>query len=291
LAAAQKYQPRKRGRPKKGEAVSQTPLERSDRKRGRDRLRRAETQAAEPTRQYNFVDPDSRVMKDNARKCFVQAYNAQVAADDHAQVIVAAEVTQQTTDRQQLLPMAAAVREATGKKPETITADAGYWDSASLHDASLEGVQVLISPDSKLAPPGAPLPPKAPRNEEAMRMREVLTSETGKARYGRRKATVEPVFGQIKEARNIRRFRLRGLENVSCEWKFICATHNLLKLFRHRTAETAKPGSGEAATRSEQNMRGRIRCRFRSRSCCTRTRAHQPPPRFCRPRSFTPTGS
>ncbi len=291
LAAAQKYQPRKRGRPTKGEAVSQTPLERSERKRGRDRLRRAETQAAEPTRQYNFVDPDSRVMKDNARKCFVQAYNAQVAADDHAQVIVAAEVTQQTTDRQQLLPMAAAVREATGKKPETITADAGYWDSASLHDASLEGVQVLISPDSKLAPPGAPLPPKAPRNEEAMRMREVLTSETGKARYGRRKATVEPVFGQIKEARNIRRFRLRGLENVSCEWKFICATHNLLKLFRHRTAETAKPGSGEAATRSEQNMRGRIRCRFRSRSCCTRTRAHQPPPRFCRRRSFTPTGS
>jgi hypothetical protein len=67
-------------------------------------------------------------------------------------------------------------------------------------------------------------------------MRERLATETGKALYAARKATVEPVFGQIKEARNIRRFRLRSLKKVACEWKLICATHNLLKLFRHRTA-------------------------------------------------------
>ena len=65
-------------------------------------------------------------------------------------------------------------------------------------------------------------------------MRKTLASETGKALYGLRKATVEPVFGQIKEARHIRRFRLRGLKLVTCEWKLICATHNLLKLFRCR---------------------------------------------------------
>jgi hypothetical protein len=69
-------------------------------------------------------------------------------------------------------------------------------------------------------------------------MRERLTSETGKAPYACRKATVEPVFGQIKEIRNIRRFRLRSLAKVTSEWKLICATHNLLKLFRYRMAQT-----------------------------------------------------
>jgi hypothetical protein len=65
-------------------------------------------------------------------------------------------------------------------------------------------------------------------------MREILATQEGKARYALRQTTVEPIFGQIKEARGIRRFRLRGLLNVASEWKLICATHNLLKLFRHR---------------------------------------------------------
>jgi hypothetical protein len=67
-------------------------------------------------------------------------------------------------------------------------------------------------------------------------MREALASQDGKARYALRKSTVEPVFGQIKEARGIRRFRLRGVSKVTSEWKLICATHNLLKLFRLRAA-------------------------------------------------------
>ena len=67
-------------------------------------------------------------------------------------------------------------------------------------------------------------------------MRVVLASQEGKARYTLRKSTVEPVFGQIKEARGIRRFSLRGLSKVTSEWRLIGATHNLLKLFRHRTA-------------------------------------------------------
>ena len=73
-------------------------------------------------------------------------------------------------------------------------------------------------------------------------MRERLASETGKALYKMRKAIVEPVFGQIKEARNFRRFRLRGLKNASGEWKLICATHNLLKIYRHRIALTPPAG-------------------------------------------------
>jgi transposase len=235
-AAAQNHQPRKHGRPTKEEAANHPPEDPQQRQKGTNRLRRAKSRVAQPSRQYNFVDPDSRVMMDNARKCFAQAYNAQIAADSQAQVIVAAELTQQTTDRQQLLPMVQALREATGSVPGTITADAGYWDTISLRDRALEGIQLLVSPDSKPQPPGAPLPPNAPNNTDALRMRERLASETGKALYAARKAIVEPVFGQIKEARNIRRFRLRSLKKVACEWKLICATHNLLKLFRHRTA-------------------------------------------------------
>jgi hypothetical protein len=237
--AEQNHQPRKRGRPTKEEAANHPPQDPQRRQTERNRLRRAQSNATEPSRQYNFVDPDSRVMKDNARKCFTP-YNAQIATDSHAQVIVAAEVSQQTTDRQQLLPMVQAVRETLGSAPETIVADAGYWDTISLRNPALEGILVLVSPDSKPQPPGAPLPPSAPNNADALRMRERLSSETGKALYARRKATVEPVFGQIKEARNIRRFRLRSLKKVACEWKLIYATHNLLKLFRHRTAFTPR---------------------------------------------------
>lgn len=233
-AAAQDYIPRKRGRPRKEEQQTQSARSRQQRKGDRKRFRRAEQNAVEPSRQYNFVDPDSRVLRDSSTKSFVQGYNAQAGVDSHAQVIVAAEVTQQPTDRRQLLPMVNSVRTATESTPEVVTADAGYWDTESLQDPSLEGIQVLVSPDATPQPSTAPLPANAPRNEEAARMREVLASPAGKALYIQRKATVEAVFGQIKEARGIRRFRLRGLQRVRCEWKLICATHNLLKLFRHQ---------------------------------------------------------
>jgi transposase len=233
-AARQNYTPRKRGRPSKAEAAAQSSQDSEERKKARNQFRRALRNAEEPTRQYNFVDPDSRVMKDNARKCFTQAYNAQVAADTHAQVIVAAEVTQQTNDRKQLLPMVESVRQAAGDAPQTVTADTGYWDTTSLSDPALADIQVLVPPDSNPEPGAAPLAPHAPQTAAAARMRETLASEIGRALYGLRKATVEPVFGQIKEARQIRRFRLRGLQMVACEWRLICATHNLLKLFRHR---------------------------------------------------------
>jgi transposase len=237
-AIQQNFTPRKQGRPRKEEKVAVQPEDPQHRQREKVRYRRARKNAAQPTRQYNFVDPDSRVMKDNARKCFVQAYNAQLAADAHAQVIVAAELTQQVADRQQLLPMVEAVQKATGSQPETITADAGYWNTVCLRDPALAGINVLVSPDAKPQAPDALLPTMVPHSEDARGMRERLASETGKALYAMRKAVVEPVFGQIKEARNLRRFRLRGLKQASGEWKLICATHNLLKLFRHRIALT-----------------------------------------------------
>lgn len=233
---------RKKGRPSKDS--NPTPQGSNRSANARKQLQRARRNATEPRRQYNFVDPDSRVMRDNARKCFVQGYNAQIAADSHAQVIVAAELTQQTNDRRQLVPMARAVRETARGVPQAILADAGYWDTDSLHDPVLEEVELLVSPDSQPRLPDALLSPKMPHRAEALRMREVLASESGKARYGLRKSTVEPVFGQIKEVRGIRRFRLRGLKHASGEWKLICATHNLLKLFRHRKEHgTTRPGN------------------------------------------------
>jgi hypothetical protein len=234
--ARQNFTPGKRGRPAK-QAVA--PTEKEDplqRQKAKARWYRARRNAKSPTREYNFVDPDSRLMMDTGRDAFAQAYNAQAAADGHAQVIVAAEVTQDTTDRGQLLPMIRAVRDAVGSAPQVVTADVGYWDTLSLRDPSLEGIDVLVSPDSRPRLPNTTLPVKVPHTEEARRMRERLISETGRALYAQRKCIVEPVFGQIKEARGFRRFRFRGLKRVAAEWKLICATHNLLKLFRHRTA-------------------------------------------------------
>jgi transposase len=228
--------PGKRGPRKRSEQTSQPPKDGRQREKDKKRRQRARRNAAAPSRQYNFVDPDSRVMKDSGERGFVQAYNAQIAVDTEAQVIVAAELTQQPIDRQQLLPMVKTLRSMLETMPATITADAGYWDTTSLKDPAMSGIEMLIAPDSKPHIPGKPLPPNAPRSQEAFRMREVLATDEGKARYALRQTTVEPVFGQIKETRGIRRFRLRGLLNVASEWKLICATHNLLKLFRYRIA-------------------------------------------------------
>ena len=226
----------KRGRPSKEESEKRpAESDRQQRQKTSNQLRRARKNAEQPSRQHNFVDPDSRVVLDNARHAYVQGYNAQLAVDEQAQVIVGAELTQQINDRQQLVPMAQAIREATGSAPETITADAGYWDAVSLRDPSLAGIQVLVPPDSERRRSETSLPSHAPQSVEALRMRELLSTDSGRLLYAARKRIVEPVFGQIKEVRGIRRFRFRGWKQVASEWKLICATHNLLKLFRHRT--------------------------------------------------------
>ncbi len=226
--------PRKPGRPKKAEQTSQQPDNRKQRETDKKRRLRAKKNAAAPSRRYNFVDPDSRLMKGGGQGGLMQAYNAQIAVDSHAQIIVAAELTQQAFDCQQLLPMVKSLRSTVQGLPTTITADAGYWNTRSMLDPSLNGIEMLVPPDSRPQLPGVSLSPTAPRHEEAFRMRQVLATEQGKARYALRQSTVEPVFGQIKEARGIRRFHLRGLLKATSEWKLICATHNLLKLFRHR---------------------------------------------------------
>jgi transposase len=186
--------------------------------------------------QRNFTDPDSRIMPDGAHKgSFVQGYNAQIAVDAEAQIIVAAEVTQEANDKQQLAPMFEQVEKNTGAKPVAGSADNGYWAPEQVADKRVEGIDLHVATgrdkhgtSEEIAPSADPV--KAATTLEQMKQK--LQGDAGRAIYKMRKAIVEPVFGQIKECRHFRRFSFRGLENVRAEWKLVCLTHNILKLFR-----------------------------------------------------------
>jgi transposase len=187
------------------------------------------------TAQRNFVDPESRIMPDGANKgSFVQGYNAQIAVDSASQVIVAAEVTQETNDKKQLVPMIAQMVANLEQKPEKVSADTGYFSEANVTDESVKDVDLYVATgrdqhNGVVETSSNPPPSDASPKEE---MRHKLRTATGRAVYKMRKAIVEPVFGQIKEQRSFRRFSLRGLNNVSREWRLVCAASNLLKLFR-----------------------------------------------------------
>ena len=219
----------KRGRPRKGEEPR---LHTRECYKQRQRYYRALQNAACPSRAQNLTDPDSRQMHDNGRGCIVQGYNAQLAVDSETQVIVAAEVTQQVLDRGQLLTMMESAERNLGQRPDAVTADAGYWDTETVQKAIHSGVQVLVPPDGA-APLKAGQPRQMTNNPLAQRMRAELATDAGRALYRMRQAIVEPVFGYIKAVRGFRCFALRGLMRVRAEWRIICTTHNLLKLFRH----------------------------------------------------------
>jgi transposase len=185
--------------------------------------------------QKNFTDPDSRIMKDGATKSFEQSYNCQAAVTE-GQVIVAAEVTQSANDKQQTVPMIRAIRENTGKKPGAVLQDNGYFSEENIAHLEKKGIAAYVATGrqkhgtERLPSPRGRMPAGLTIKE---RMARKLATKAGRAIYATRKEIVEPVFGQIKEARGFRRFLLRGLEAVRGEWRLVCLTHNLLKLFRH----------------------------------------------------------
>jgi transposase len=213
-------------KPAKGE-TKPSAEEREKRKQNR---KRARANARCPQRSYNFTDPEARQMPDNGTKRIVTGYNAQLAVDSESQVIVAAEVTQQVNDRQQLVPMVEQIVSIAGATPQTLLADAGYWDTLSLRHPALGGMDVLIAPDAG----GAETIQRMFRHPLAIEMRKRLATAAGRALYRCRKMSVEPVIGRIKEHRRFRRFSVRGLANAAHEWKLVCLTHNLLKLHRQR---------------------------------------------------------
>ena len=195
----------------------------------------AESAKPDPKAQYNFTDPESRIMK--GPDGFVQAYNAQLAVDDR-QFIVGQAVTQECNDKKQLVPMIATITQQSGETPAVLLADAGYCSDANLAAIADTPIDAYISTRKQKhgEPPGRPGPcPRGPLPATATRvdrMSRKLHTKAGAAVYAARKAIVEPVIGQIKQARGFRQFLLRGLEKVQGEWSLVCTTHNILKMYR-----------------------------------------------------------
>jgi transposase len=187
--------------------------------------------------QYNFTDPESRIMK--STEGFVQAYNAQIAVEPAFQLIVGQAVTQAANDKEQIVPMVETMEAQSGQRPDELLADSGYCSEKNLEhlesaDQPERKIEAYMATDrqkhgERRVSPRGPLPKGATRVE---RMKRKLQTKAGAAIYAARKAIVEPVFGQIKQARGFRRFSLRGLAKVRAEWAFVCLTHNILKLYR-----------------------------------------------------------
>ena len=203
-----------------------------------------EAQRAKPADkdQYNFTDPESRIMK--GADGFVQGYNAQAAVEPKLGLIVGQAVTEAANDKEQLQPMVEVIEQQSGQRPPAILADSGYCS-----DQNLEYLESAGQPEKKIEAflatgkqkhgehrqpcKRGPLPKGATRVD---RMKRKLQTKIGKAIYAARKCVVEPVFGQIKQARGFRQFLLRGKEKVKGEWALVCLTHNILRLYAAQQA-------------------------------------------------------
>jgi transposase len=178
-----------------------------------------------PQAQRNFTDPDSCIMV--GKDGFIQAYNAQIAVDAAAQVIVAHRLAGTPGDQAAVVPLVDAVVASTGARPKEVSADAGFCSEANLLALAERRVRSYIATGRAREPAGGEAQRRGPR---VAAMRSKLRRAGRRSRYRLRKQVVEPVFGQIKQARGFRQFLLRGLEKVSHEWALICTAHNLTKL-------------------------------------------------------------
>jgi transposase len=208
-----------------------------------------------PTAQRNFTDPDSRIMK-NADGAFVQAYNGQLAVDASPhQIIVGCVLTNQAADAPHLAPLVQQVQATLGALPPAWTADTGYFSEANVAAVVAAGSTAYIPPSREAHPPprvpvavaqmldaaglGPPVSAVPDEAAAAAAMRARLATETGRTVYAQRKSTVEPVVGQVKEGRGLRRFLLRGLAKVEAEWTLWCLGHNLGKILSALWANAA----------------------------------------------------
>ena len=184
-----------------------------------------------PKAQRNFTDPESRIQK--TADGFIQGYTAVLAVDDVAQVIVAQHVTPMAAEVNELVPIVNAMARLMGRLPDQLVADAGYWSEANAEHLSAKGIDGYLARGRMKHGESAPAPPRGripAKLSVAERMERKLKTKAGRAVYARRKAIVEPVNGQIKQARGFRQFLRRGVERVGQEWSLVCTAHNLLKL-------------------------------------------------------------
>jgi len=208
-----------------------------------DRVRKEGRAEPEPKEQINFTDDESRIMR--VEKQFEQAYNAQAAVDKRSQIVLVALVTQDHNDKQLLETMLDRVASTIGLLPDYVLADSGYFSEEQICrvQGKYKSTQFLVPPDRQqhgekvIAIRG-----RIPKNiSTADLMRRKLKTKTGKAIYAHRKTTVEPVFGQIKEANlDFRQFSYRGLQLAQNEFGVVCIAHNVLKIIRHRQREATQ---------------------------------------------------
>lgn len=194
---------------------------------------RIKARAPHPKAQRNFTDADSRIMKSSVDG-FIQGYNAQAAVDDAHQIVVAQALTNQPPDVEHFAPMLHLIRQYLGRKPKSVTADSGYWSETNVKIARRLKIEPYIATERSRhhEVPAAPKGriPRSRKRDIRYLMKRKLATVAGRLVYRKRMMTVEPVFGQIKEARGFRRFLLRGLAKVRAEWALITTAHNLLKL-------------------------------------------------------------
>lgn len=179
--------------------------------------------------QRNFTDPDSRILK--TKDGFIQGYNAQAAVDAGHQIIVAQGLTNCGSDQGQLAPMLEAVETALGAKPKEFSADCGYCSEDNLASLEAHEIKAYIATGRQRHGQSSASGSRKHRPDSRLAaMARKLRRAGRRSRYRLRKVTVEPVFGQTKEARGFRQFLLRGLEKVGHEWALVCTGHNLKKL-------------------------------------------------------------
>lgn len=195
--------------------------------RGRPRTRPSEVPEARAPR--NFTDPESRIMK--TPDGFVQGDHRQAALDAASQIIVAPQVTNAPNDQPQLAPLVAQIKANTGRQAREVSADAGYCSEANRRELRRRHINGSVAtgrqPHGHAAAAGTR---HAQGGTRTRAMRVKLRRGGYRSRYRLRKQTVEPVFGQLKQARGFRQVLLRGLSNVAPEWSLVCMAHNFLKL-------------------------------------------------------------
>ena len=199
-----------------------------------------------PEQQTNLTDPESRIMRQNRRSEYRQAFNAQAGVDaDGSQMILGTGVSQSASDKNELVPIVDIVTENAGK-PSTALADTGYANGEAVAELEQRGIDPLVAVaggsgrrahDFRPAPP--PKPAKEPKAPWLVKMKARLQTDAAKAKYKLRKQTVEPVFGIIKQAMGFRQFLLRGIAKVRGEWQLVALAYNCRRLHTLVLGQTA----------------------------------------------------
>jgi len=200
--------------------------------------------------QTNFTDPELHIMQTN-NKSWEYCGNAQVSVDGACQIILACDVADASNDKQQAVPVAQATLatlaqaglelpkdESGALQPIPATLDSGYYSETAVQALEAFGFDPYMATERQRHHALPPEAPEAPATAKECMAAKVRTP-AGKALYARRKVIVEPVFGQIKEARGFRRFLLRGLQKIRGEWRLVCLGHNLLKIWRYGGTQSA----------------------------------------------------